>query len=327
MVRHPAFAAAVTRLQRAGLGHLIDWVTTWRVAPSVGPNGEVVADGWVSGDRAGRLTLTLREDLGQDETWVTTHELGHIADMSPYGGAYSDDARLQPGGEIYNELDTLYLSGDKVWDAVWKWPFTAPPAEQSGEIFANLFAAYTSPGLRPRPRPRPRPRLQADAPLAFAFIQGAVRAIQAQNRPSGDPYVEVQTRRGAAQQFVAAGVLQPAVQGDARAGRADQGRQGVNRSVGGNRAAEADRAVNRDMRLSDLPAPSARTGGIKGLISNLFKDGLWRTYSSLLGWMSGEQLADRFKNAKGIGPAVKAHRFFCCDFLVFCKEVQCITPA
>jgi hypothetical protein len=33
---------------------------------------------------------------------------------------------------------------------------------------------------------------------------------------------------------------------------------------------------------------------------------LWRTYPSLLGWMSGEQLADRFKNAKGIGPAVKA---------------------
>jgi hypothetical protein len=31
------------------------------------------------------------------------------------------------------------------------------------------------------------------------------------------------------------------------------------------------------MRLSDLPALSARTGGIRGLISNLFNDGLWRT--------------------------------------------------
>lgn len=31
-------------------------------------------------------------------------------------------------------------------------------------------------------------------------------------------------------------------------------------------------------------------------MDSLFKDGLWRTYPNLLGWMTGEQLGERFKD-------------------------------
>jgi hypothetical protein len=44
--------------------------------------------------------------------------------------------------------------------------------------------------------------------------------------------------------------------------------------------------------------------------------------------LARERYFDRGERPTGlVSEAVLAHRFFCCDFLVSCKEDQCMTPA
>ena len=221
-----AAKVAGTRLDRLGLGHVFGWVSGWFVAPDVSPEGKKVADGWVWGNSRG-LTLTLRSSVASGaSTWVLTHEAAHIADMSPYGGIYSTDPRIQRGGEVYEELVALAESSD-TWNGVFEYPlaYGFDPDVEAGEMFAQLFAAYASPGLRSQ--------LQAVAPQATQFMKEVVRAIGAQKTPTGDPKVAIEVRRRAFFGPARAGsqTRQSPVQRQPEVGRADQARQSVSRYI------------------------------------------------------------------------------------------------
>ncbi len=176
----PGFDEAMSRLQKLGLGHLVNWVRDYRVAPATSRAGETVADGWVTG-RPGRgvhLQMTMNGNLdAATARWVVSHEMGHVADLAPYGGVYSSSPRMQA---VVDELQAVYDNAEdgSLWDAVLEYPFgMAVEADQvAGEAFAQLFASYVSPALRAK--------LKTDAPVAHAFIEEAIRAIRTQSAPS-----------------------------------------------------------------------------------------------------------------------------------------------
>lgn len=74
--------------------------------------------------------------------------------------------------------------------------------------------------------------------------------------------------------------------------------QPAGRKTAGPVAGKQDGAATQraDGGLASLPPPPPKIGGLRGFVDSLFKDGLWRTYPNLLGWMTGEQLGERFKD-------------------------------
>lgn len=311
---------------KLGVGHAFDFVSDWYAAPE--------ATFWAVGTRQRVAFTPVSEGVSRGvSAYEVAHEVGHAVDQAGYGigGVYSThpdlafdrmDGRIVPVGDVAVELDFVRLQAgtdttaetiaeilayplDENDPATAKYVKTTDRASQ--ELFAQLWAAYLIPDLRAY--------LKANAPAATAFIEKVYADVR-QTRPRQTHTVDTQAKRAAA--FLAAN---PKPRADLFAQARELSRQADGLRSGTGQAAKnlaagrlhsatgqtAGRAIDgQAKRLSDLPPPSSKTGGLKGLVSNLFKDGLWRTYPSLLGWMSGEQLADRFKNDKVVGPAVRA---------------------
>lgn len=287
----PGVAQTRNNMRKLGLGHLLNWIEQFRLAPATDPNGDTNADGWVSSLRGARPALTLKDVsvLGEaNARWVFAHEMGHVADLAHLGGVYSIDPRMAFGGKGDNYYPTGAVAREAqdlhdndptgFWNAVLQYPMdgsaglveagdgvTAAEVAQ-GELFAQLFALYVS--------PKGRLRMQADAPQATAFMKEAISAIRAQSTPTRYWVDEIAARRAAVGGKAKAN--QPA--GAAVKRRLPAGTQGP--VAAGS--------------LDNIPPPPGRVGGVKGFADSLFKDGLWRTYPTLLGWMSGEQLGERF---------------------------------
>lgn len=240
----PGAQTAQARLQKLGLGHVLTWAQRFYLARGTSPDGKKVADGWVSG-RATVVSMAVTMNAEMDDIttrWTLSHEAGHVADMAPYGGVYSADARLQPGGAVVEELRALYdgSAPGSTWHDVLDYPLNVKPYFVPSETVAQLFATYASPGLRPL--------LEKAAPKSFRFIEQVVRHVRLQTAPAAttDYDAQIQARR---QSFTAQ------LRAEGRASAGAQAKPVVpetpRKNVGGNRAARAAAAFEREMAASE----------------------------------------------------------------------------
>lgn len=255
-LRQPGQREALSRLQRLGLGHVVNWVNAFAFAPERSAEGKPVADGWLVGSsgesRKAETVLVVNEGLdAQTQMWVTTHELAHVADMAPFGGVFSSDPHLHPGGEVYDELRALHDKGG-FWGAVFDYPMGEKYADldditHRGEVFAQAFATFASPGGRAK--------MLAEAPKTAAFMKEVASALHESTTPSRAHPEEVAARRAA---FSGGGVGggagqdHAAVQGDAGPRTVAQGREAVSEAQArsAHRAAQAVAALEREQTVA-----------------------------------------------------------------------------
>lgn len=301
MLSAPGARDALEALQRRGLGHVLTWARRFYVSPSAAPDGKKLADGWVTG-RAATVNMAVTLNSGMNEVttrWTLRHEAGHVADMAPYGGVYSADARLQPGGAVIEELRALYdaAAPRSVWREVLAYPLNVKPFFVPSETVAQLFAVYTSPAMSRM--------LEKAAPKSFRFIEQVIRHVRLQTAPPAttDYDAQVQARR---RSFV------DQLRAEGRASASAQANPGVPETAGSarqnlggpSRAVDSSFVARREQQLEDEADQEADAAAAWALSAHS-DAALREMVADVLPWYEANRaLADKARAVYDVGPGV-----------------------
>lgn len=252
--------AALAPLREAGLGALLDRVTSFAVHDinkrlSLGTSYGGESRGVIS--LASSVVAEHYEDVQNSQTdagqpqmirRVVAHELGYVLDGNE--GKHSSDPRWSPGGALWDELAALRTNQDVnvVTRDMLRHPFEGEVARPAREAFAQAVAMYA---VR-------RKTLSDYAPQTYAYMKEVLDAEQGAGQESGGPGPRAERRGAVAPSAVNDASAAPnppdAAQPDAQrgggqeAGRADKPVAGRGDSGVSPYAAELNRLVEEEKK-------------------------------------------------------------------------------
>lgn len=312
---------AIEVMEKFGIPHAVDWVDSWFTSnPRHHGDGGAyytVGDTRVDAKQAMEWRPTAVDSRYGGALVDFVHEVGHAVDLADFaGGVYSTQPEVafawqgEPVavGPVARELATIYQFMPETTLAEFlEYPLNhdmyADIIDSAGraqnEVFAQLFAAYHHPSMQRE--------LKKHAPLATKFIEEVIYDLGRTQREAAHN-VEVAQRRRTAFESRARPAAGPQQQPGSRSeatgktGRPDAGRLDRGPGQAPKGPLKSAGSVDLDARsqaLNDLQLPG-KMRGVKGFFDGIVKDRLYRAHRGLLGWLSAEQLADRFKDLPGV---------------------------